>query len=76
MMTLFAAPTSRQASETRAMSSRTTSCMPLLRAPMLMTMSISRAPSRIARRASRALTSVVPAPKGNPMTEATATSVP
>ena len=43
---------------------------------MLMTMSISRAPSRIARRASVALTSVVLAPKGKPMTEATATSVP
>ncbi len=32
--------------------------MPLLRAPMLMTMSISRAPSRMARRVSKALTSV------------------
>ncbi len=43
---------------------------------MLMTMSISRAPSRIARRASMALTSLVAAPNGKPMTDATATSVP
>ena len=43
---------------------------------MLMTMSISRAPSRMARRASSALTSLVAAPNGKPMTEATTTSVP
>ncbi len=50
--------------------------MPLLSAPMLITMSISRAPSRMARRASMALTSVVAAPNGKPITDATATSVP
>ncbi len=76
MMTLLMAPDSWQASETLAMSSRTTSCAPLRRAPMLMTMSISRAPSRRARRVSKALTSAGVAPKGKPTTEATATSVP
>ena len=40
---------------TSSMSSRTSSVIPDLRAPMLMTMSTSRAPSRIALRASMAL---------------------
>ena len=75
MMTLLMAPDSWQASLTRAMSLRTRSWSPLLSAPMLMTMSISRAPSRTARRASKAFTSEGVAPKGKPMTEATATSV-
>ncbi len=75
MITLHRAPASWQASATRAMSSRTWACSPLLSAPMLMTMSISRAPSRIARRASKALISVGVAPNGKPTTEATPTSV-
>jgi len=75
MITLFAAPDSWQASETPAISARTASSIPLLSSPILMTMSISRAPSRMARRASWALTSAVAAPNGKPITEATATSV-
>ncbi len=47
-----------------------------LSAPMLITMSISRAPSRIARRASSALVSGGCAPSGKPTTQHTFTGVP
>ena len=76
MITLLSAPASRHASETFSMSRRTSSWSPLLSAPTLITMSISRAPSRMARRASSAFTSVVFAPKGNPTTDATLTPEP
>ncbi len=73
MITLLMAPLSWQASLTAATSARTRSLRPDLSAPMLMTMSISRAPSRMTRRASWALISDSVAPNGKPMTEATAT---
>ena len=76
MITLQSAPASWQASATFSMSRRTRSWSPLFSAPMLITMSISRAPSRMARRASNAFTSVVVAPNGNPTTEATRTFEP
>ena len=76
MMTFVIAPASWQTSAIFRISSPTHSCIPLLSRPTLMTMSISRAPSRSARRVSRTFTSVVAAPSGKPMTEATATSVP
>ena len=43
---------------------------------MLITMSTSRAPSKIARRVSKCLTSAVVAPSGNPTTEQTPTPAP
>ena len=76
MITLLMAPDSWQASLTAAMSARTWSCRPDLSAPMLMTMSISRAPSRMTERASWALISGIVAPNGKPMTLATGMPVP
>ena len=54
----------------------TAASSPPLRAPMLITMSISRAPSRIARRASSALLSAGCAPSGKPTTQQTLTGEP
>ena len=76
MMTLLSAPDSWQASLTAAMSARTCSCRPDFSAPMLITMSISRAPARMTDRASWALISGIVAPNGKPMTDATGTPVP
>ena len=45
-------------------------------APTLITMSISRAPSKIARRVSYPFTSAVVAPSGKPTTEHTPTAEP
>ncbi len=76
MITLLSAPASWHASLTLRMSSRTTSCIPLLSAPTLITMSISRAPSRMTLRVSKAFISAGVAPNGNPTTLATRTFVP
>jgi hypothetical protein len=76
MMTFNATPASRHASATLVMSVRTRSRSPDFNAPMLITMSNSRAPSRIARRASIALISGGDAPNGNPITDATLTELP
>ena len=75
-MTLQMARPSRHASTTARMSLRTTASSRALSAPMLMTMSISRAPSRIARRASSALVSGGCAPSGKPTTQQTLTGEP
>ena len=58
------------------MSRSTVRRSPDLSAPMLITMSISGAPSKIARRVSYCLTSAVVAPSGKPTTEQTPTPVP
>src|SRR5665811_592886 len=76
MITLLRAPDSWHASDTFAMSSRTRSYAPDRSAPILITMSTSVAPSRMTRRASKALISDGVEPRGNPTTEATFTSVP
>src|SRR4029453_3697108 len=62
MMTLLNAPNSRQGIVTASMSVSTTRRSPDLSAPTLITMSISRAPSKIARRVSHPFTSAPPAP--------------
>ena len=69
MITLRSAPPSRAASATTA-DVRPRPCLrsPDLSAPIAMTMSISRAPSRMARRASSALISDGVAPSGKPTT--------
>ena len=76
MITLLRAPDSRHGPVTASMSRSTTRRSPDLSAPMLMTMSISRAPSKSARRVSYCLTSGVVAPSGNPTTEQTFTADP
>ena len=58
------------------MSRSTVRRSPDFSAPTLMTMSISVAPSKIARRVSKFLTSAVVAPSGKPTTEQTPTPVP
>ena len=75
-MTFDSARPSLQASTTARMSRSTRASSLPLSAPMLMTMSISFAPSRIALRASRALISGAAAPSGNPTTAQTLTGVP
>ena len=52
MMTLLTAPAARHGAVTASMSRSTSRRSPDLSAPTLMTMSISRAPSKIARRVS------------------------
>ena len=76
MITLLTTPHCRQGSTTASMSRSTVRRSPDLSAPMLITMSISVAPSKIARRVSYCLTSAVVAPSGNPTTEQTPTPVP
>src|SRR2546426_6013248 len=71
MITLLSTPQSWHGMVTASMSRSTTRRSPDLSAPTLMTMSISRAPSKIARRVSYPLTSAVVAPSGNPTTEHT-----
>ena len=58
------------------MSFSTYSLSPPLRRPTLITMSTSVAPSRMHRRVSKALTWVVVAPSGKPMTVHTFTGLP
>ena len=60
-------------STTATMSSRTASWSPPRSAPMLITMSISSAPSAIATPVSKDFTSVALAPKGKPTTVHTLT---
>ncbi len=67
---------STQSSTTERISRSTSSSLPLLSAPMLITMSISRAPLRIARRASMALIAGSLAPSGKPTTVQVSTSLP
>ena len=76
MITLLVTPHWRQGSTTASMSRSTVRRSPDLSAPTLMTMSISAAPSKMARRVSKFLTSAVVAPSGNPTTEQTPTPVP
>ena len=57
------------------MSLKTRSVFPSFSAPMLITISISSAPLAIASFVSNALTALVLAPKGNPITVHTLTSL-
>ncbi len=76
MITLLITPQGRQASVTATMSRSTVRRSPDLRAPMLITMSTSAAPSKITRRVSYCLTSAVVAPSGKPTTVQTPTPLP
>ena len=58
------------------MSRSTTRRSPDFSAPTLITMSISQAPSKMARRVSKCFVSAVVAPSGNPTTEQTLTRLP
>ena len=73
-MTLTGRPCA--ASTTARMSSKTASWSPPLSQPMLITMSISRAPSAMACRVSAALASVAIAPRGKPTTQIGLTGLP
>ena len=70
MMTLRT-PGAGTASRTPRISASNSSALPSLTSAMLMTMSTSSAPSATARAASKALTSGLTAPEGNPTTQAT-----
>ena len=76
MITLLTTPHCRQGSTTASMSRSTVRRSPDFSAPTLITMSISEAPSKIARRVSYCFTSAVVAPSGKPTTEQTPTPDP
>src|SRR5262249_13243745 len=76
IITLTMAQDSWAASTTDRISSSTDRSSRDLSAPILMTISISVAPSKIARRASYAFTSARVAPSGNPTTVQTFTGEP
>ena len=76
MITLLSAPQLRHGVVTASMSRSTARRSPDFSAPTLITMSISRAPSKMARCVSYPFTSAVVAPSGNPTTEQTPTPVP
>src|ERR1017187_6236299 len=75
-ITLRIAPPSWAVSATARMSSSTVRRSPDLSAPIAITMSISLAPSRMARRASSAFISLGMAPSGNPTTVQTTEELP